>query len=68
MQRQSKLTSLMAPLAWSVLAFFAANLVQAEDDPVLKTESSAAPDRSAAKRADTLHANAAIRDVSFLCL
>ena len=38
MQRQSKLTSLMAPLAWSVLAFFAANLVQAEDDPVLKTK------------------------------
>jgi pimeloyl-ACP methyl ester carboxylesterase len=38
LQRQSKLTSLMVPLAWSMLAFFAANLSQAGDDPVLKTK------------------------------
>jgi len=38
LQRQRKLTSLMAPLAWSILALFAANLVQAEDDPVSKTK------------------------------
>jgi pimeloyl-ACP methyl ester carboxylesterase len=38
LQRQSKLTSLMIPLAWSMLAFFAANLSQAGDDPVLKTK------------------------------
>jgi pimeloyl-ACP methyl ester carboxylesterase len=37
-QRQSKLTSRMAPLAWSVLALFAGNLVQAAGDPVLKTK------------------------------
>jgi pimeloyl-ACP methyl ester carboxylesterase len=38
LQRQSKLTSLMVPLAWSMLAFFAANWSQAGDDPVLKTK------------------------------
>ena len=38
LQKQRKRISLMAPLAWSVLALFAANLVQAEDDPVFKTK------------------------------
>src|SRR5271170_4393979 len=38
LQRQSKLTSLMAPLAWSMLALFAANLSEAADDPVVKTK------------------------------
>jgi pimeloyl-ACP methyl ester carboxylesterase len=32
------LTSVMAPLAWSILALFAANLSQAGDDPFLKTK------------------------------
>jgi pimeloyl-ACP methyl ester carboxylesterase len=38
MQRQRKLTSLMAPLAMSMLALFAANLSEARDDSVLKTK------------------------------
>jgi pimeloyl-ACP methyl ester carboxylesterase len=38
LQRQRKLTSLMAPLALSMLALFAANLSEAGDDPVLKTK------------------------------
>src|SRR5271154_4355328 len=38
LQTQSKLTSLMAPLAWSVLALFAANLSEAADDSVFKTK------------------------------
>src|SRR5271170_2949474 len=38
LQRQSKLTSLMAPLAWSMLALFAANLSEAADDSVLETK------------------------------
>jgi pimeloyl-ACP methyl ester carboxylesterase len=33
----SKLTSLVAPLAWSVLVLLAANLAQAGEDPVFKT-------------------------------
>jgi pimeloyl-ACP methyl ester carboxylesterase len=37
-QGQRKLTSLMAPLALSMLALFAANLSEAGDDPVLKTK------------------------------
>jgi pimeloyl-ACP methyl ester carboxylesterase len=37
-QVQKKLTSLMAPLALSMLAFFAANLSEAGNDPVLKTK------------------------------
>jgi len=36
--RQSKLTSLMAPLAWSLLALFAANLSEAADDSAFKTK------------------------------
>jgi pimeloyl-ACP methyl ester carboxylesterase len=36
--RQSKLTSLMAPLAWSLLALFAADLSEAADDSVFKTK------------------------------
>jgi pimeloyl-ACP methyl ester carboxylesterase len=38
LQKQSKLKSLMAPLAWSVFALFGANLVQAGDDPAFKTK------------------------------
>jgi pimeloyl-ACP methyl ester carboxylesterase len=38
LQRQRKLTSLLAPLALSMLALFAANLSEAADDPVLKTK------------------------------
>jgi pimeloyl-ACP methyl ester carboxylesterase len=38
MQSQFKRTSLMAPLVWSVMAFFAANLARAEEDPVPKTK------------------------------
>jgi pimeloyl-ACP methyl ester carboxylesterase len=38
MQRQRKLKSLMAPLALSMLALFAANLSEAGDDSVLKTK------------------------------
>jgi pimeloyl-ACP methyl ester carboxylesterase len=38
MQSQGNRTLLMATLAWSVLALFADNLVQAEDDPVYKTK------------------------------
>jgi pimeloyl-ACP methyl ester carboxylesterase len=37
MQLQRKLTSRMAPLAWIMLALFAANLAQAGDDSVFKT-------------------------------
>src|SRR5258708_692990 len=37
-QGQRKLTSLMAPLALSMLAFFAANLSEAGNDPVSKTK------------------------------
>ncbi len=35
---QRKRTWLVAPLVWSALAIFAANLAQAEDSPVLKTK------------------------------
>jgi pimeloyl-ACP methyl ester carboxylesterase len=38
MQSRRKRTLLVAPLAWSVFALFAANLVQAEDGPALKTK------------------------------
>jgi pimeloyl-ACP methyl ester carboxylesterase len=38
MRSQRKRTLLVAPLAWSVFALFAANLVQAEDDSALKTK------------------------------
>ncbi len=38
MQRQRKLTSLMAPLALSILALFVANPSEARDDLVLKTK------------------------------
>src|ERR1700690_1818765 len=38
LQKQRKLMSLMAPLAWSLLAIFSANLSEAGDDPVFKTK------------------------------
>jgi len=38
MQSQRNRTLLMAPLVWSALALFAANLVRAEDDHVYKTK------------------------------
>jgi pimeloyl-ACP methyl ester carboxylesterase len=38
LQRRRKLMSLMAPLAWSLLAIFSANLSEAGDDPVFKTK------------------------------
>ena len=38
MRSRRERTLLVAPLAWSVFALFAANLVQAEDDSALKTK------------------------------